>query len=313
MQLPAGRWFHKRRKGIGKGSVMETKALKKQLGAAIAMVLVAAIALGAATFAWFVNNNAVKATGVDVSTSSAVPNLYITNAGKTTDVMAPAGTNKSKLLPVSTSNGADFYDTKHWVGADTTSQNAPQHQYANEYKTAEATADAGVYDEYTFTLGVKNGSMNVYFDSTAGTTNLTPNANMGTAGRFAIKFGDGAWKLFKIGGTATGKGYYTDKVAENATTGDYAVGAKGSDSNKVIEAAPITYSEIGSFAGAINDKGQASANQGANALATISGETTVTVRVWYEGCDPDCVSENAGGQGIQHAITGNLGFVGVAV
>ena len=32
---------------------METKALKKQLGAAIAMVLVAAIALGAATFAWF--------------------------------------------------------------------------------------------------------------------------------------------------------------------------------------------------------------------------------------------------------------------
>ena len=35
---------------------METKALKKQLGAAIAMVLVAAIALGAATFAWFVNN-----------------------------------------------------------------------------------------------------------------------------------------------------------------------------------------------------------------------------------------------------------------
>lgn len=41
---------------------METKALKKQLGAAIAMVLVAAIALGAATFAWFVNNNAVTAS-----------------------------------------------------------------------------------------------------------------------------------------------------------------------------------------------------------------------------------------------------------
>lgn len=57
---------------------METKALKKQLGAAIAMVIVAAIALGAATFAWFVNNNAVTAEGVDVSTTSSVPNLYIT-------------------------------------------------------------------------------------------------------------------------------------------------------------------------------------------------------------------------------------------
>lgn len=71
---------------------METKALKKQLGAAIAMVLVAAIALGAATFAWFVNNNAVKAEGVDVSTSSSVPNLYITSTGKTTDGMTAAGT-----------------------------------------------------------------------------------------------------------------------------------------------------------------------------------------------------------------------------
>ncbi len=40
---------------------METKALKKQLGAAIAMVLVAAVALGSATYAWFANNNSVTA------------------------------------------------------------------------------------------------------------------------------------------------------------------------------------------------------------------------------------------------------------
>ena len=40
---------------------METKALKKQLGAAIAMVVVAAIALGSATYAWFATNNTVTA------------------------------------------------------------------------------------------------------------------------------------------------------------------------------------------------------------------------------------------------------------
>lgn len=78
---------------------METKALKKQLGAAIAMVLVAAIALGAATFAWFVNNNAVTATGVDVSTSSAVPNLYITSTGRTSDGMTAATTNPERAVP----------------------------------------------------------------------------------------------------------------------------------------------------------------------------------------------------------------------
>ena len=36
------------------------KALKKQLAAAIAMVCVAAVALGSSTYAWFVNNTMVK-------------------------------------------------------------------------------------------------------------------------------------------------------------------------------------------------------------------------------------------------------------
>ncbi len=36
------------------------KTLKKQLGAAIAMVCVAAVALGSSTYAWFVSNNTVK-------------------------------------------------------------------------------------------------------------------------------------------------------------------------------------------------------------------------------------------------------------
>ena len=38
------------------------KSLKKQLAAAIAMVMVAAVALGASTYAWFVSNNKVTAT-----------------------------------------------------------------------------------------------------------------------------------------------------------------------------------------------------------------------------------------------------------
>lgn len=52
---------------------MDTKALKKQMGAAIAMVLVAAVALGSATFAWFVSNNTVtaKTTGVKAQSNTA--------------------------------------------------------------------------------------------------------------------------------------------------------------------------------------------------------------------------------------------------
>ena len=288
---------------------METKALKKQFGAAIAMVLVAAIALGAATFAWFVNNNAVKATGVDVSTSSSVPNLYINGAGKTTDGMNAAGSNPSKLYPVSTNSDAiksptpTFYETLHWVsGGD--------HAVADQYQEALVHEEGKtVYADYTFDLGVTNGKMNVYFDSGAATT-LAANAEMGTAGRFAISFDNGTtWKLFKVKGTATDNGYYTD---QGATTGDYWV----KQVDGTLKAVTAEYADFNEYAGSVDEKGQAQA--GNDFLTTLDsanadnhGKVTVTVRVWYEGCDKDCVFENAG-TGIDKAITGNLGFVGVA-
>ena len=284
---------------------METKALKKQLGAAIAMVLVAAIALGAATFAWFVNNNAVTATGVDVSTSSAVPNLYINSTGQTTGEMSTKDNNNPSLLyPVSTNDAVNFYETKHWTSG--TGNNA----VADQYQSAIAReSDKNVYADYTFTLGVSNGKMNVYFDSSDIATTLAANTQMGTAGRFAIKFGDGEWKLFKVKGNATNNGYYTDKAATEDT--DYWVTGAG-DSTKVIKAG---YTNMAKYSGSVDGQGQVQIDKGVDPLATIDstkneGKVTVTVRVWYEGCDKDCVSENAQ-KGIGHAITGNLGFVGV--
>lgn len=285
---------------------METKALKKQLGAAIAMVLVAAIALGAATFAWFVNNNAVTAEGVDVSTSSAVPNLYITSTGKTTDGMSAAGTNPTKLFPVSTNDANAFYETLHWTTGTGDHAVADQYQNALVHETGKT-----VYADYTFDLGVTNGKMNVYFDSSVAATTLAANAQMGTAGRFAIKFGEGDWTLFKVKGTDTQKGYYTD---QDATTGDYWV----KQVDGTLKAVTAQYADFSTYAGSVDAQGQVQAT-GKTALATLDsanavnhGKVTVTVRVWYEGCDKDCVSENAAA-GIASAITGNLGFVGVQV
>lgn len=285
---------------------METKALKKQLGAAIAMVLVAAIALGAATFAWFVNNNAVTATGVDVSTSSSVPNLYITSTGKTIDGMTAAGTNPTKLFPVSTNDANAFYETLHWTTG------TGDHAVADEYQNALVhEKDKTVYADYTFDLGVTNGKMNVYFDSSNAATTLAANTQMGTAGRFAIKFGDGAWTLFKVTGADTQQGYYTD---QGATTGDYWV----KQADGTLKAVTAQYADFSTYAGSVDAQGQVQAT-GKTALATLDsanadnhGKVTVTVRVWYEGCDKDCVSENAAA-GIKNAIKGNLGFVGVQV
>lgn len=286
---------------------METKALKKQLGAAIAMVLVAAIALGAATFAWFVNNNAVTAGTVDVSTSSSVPNLYITSTGQTTGTMTPAEKNPTKLFPVSTNNANVFYETLHWTTGTGDHAVADQYQEALVHETGKT-----VYADYTFDLGVTNGKMNVYFDSSDAATTLAANDQMGTAGRFAISFDNGTtWTLFKVKGTDTQKGYYTD---QGATTGDYWV----KQADGTLKAVTAQYADFSTYAGSVDTQGQVQAT-GKTALTTLDsanadnhGKVTVTVRVWYEGCDKDCVSENAAA-GIKNAIKGNLGFVGVQV
>ena len=280
-----------------KGVRMDTKALKKQMGAAIAMVLVAAVALGSATFAWFVSNNAVTATGVDVTTTSSVPNLYITSVGQTSGTMTAASSNPTKIYPISTPDADNFFETLHWTTGN-------GHAVADKYQTAlPHETDKTNYADYTFKLGVSNGKMDVYFDSSDVATTLKASAAMGTAGRFAVKVNDGQWLMFKVPGTATTKGYYTDK---DATTGDYWV---KSATDGIVAA---TYSDLAAYSGSVNDKGQAVA--GTTKLTTIESgtenEVTVTVRVWYEGCDKDCVSENAG-SGIANAISGNLGFVGV--
>ena len=57
------------------------KTLKKQLGAAIAMVCVAAVALGSSTYAWFVSNNSVTATTTKISAQSNSAYLVIENSG----------------------------------------------------------------------------------------------------------------------------------------------------------------------------------------------------------------------------------------
>lgn len=55
------------------------KALKSQLMASIAMVLVAAIALASSTYAWFVTNNKVDATTTNISAQSNAAFMTITN------------------------------------------------------------------------------------------------------------------------------------------------------------------------------------------------------------------------------------------
>lgn len=76
------------------------KALKKQLMAAIAMVCVAAVALGSSTYAWFVTNNNVKATTSEISAQSnaAFMKIKYNASAKDSDLTADVATLNSKAL-----------------------------------------------------------------------------------------------------------------------------------------------------------------------------------------------------------------------
>jgi|GEM_PF-537859 len=91
---------------------MSTKALRKELLAAIAMVIVAAIALSGSTYAWFAVNNIVTATGMTVKTQVS-NNLFIAGdelAAKDTPATKEFKTAyvtslKALLQPTSTTSG----------------------------------------------------------------------------------------------------------------------------------------------------------------------------------------------------------------
>ena len=92
-----------------------TKSLKKQLAAAIAMLLVAVVALGTASYAWFVSNNTVTATTTNISAQSNSAYLVIDNAAagstKTTSTSAATASETfspdTKLYPAQWKNNFD--------------------------------------------------------------------------------------------------------------------------------------------------------------------------------------------------------------
>ena len=95
---------------------MNSKAIRKQLFAAVAMVLVAAVALGSSTYAWFANNNKVTATGLKATaqTGSSALLIAVNESGisdKNFQTAVKLSTTAQKLAPVSTIDGKNFYYT----------------------------------------------------------------------------------------------------------------------------------------------------------------------------------------------------------
>lgn len=215
---------------------MSVKTLRKQLFAAIAMVLVAAIALGSSTYAWFVSNNTVKATTSTISAQSNAPFLMIDkdsikeNSGTSIEF----GTTNTKLYPSQVVNGE----------AD-----APKFESAYAKKKDEATILAGsrftvgdvsnaVVGEYaikeSFKIGTydaKAGSFkNLVVDSIAISGTDKDNANGLKDALCVLVVCDSNWVVYNATGKVTA---YSDGTAVSGKGDSLAATINAGASNAV--------------------------------------------------------------------------------
>ena len=117
------------------------KALKKQLAAAIAMVCVAAVALGSSTYAWFVSNNQVTA---DVGNITAQSNAAFLQIDKVSNITA--GSTSTEI----TNLNAQLYPVRPVSTTITADKKASEITWETSYaKKADAAASTGKYYNVT--------------------------------------------------------------------------------------------------------------------------------------------------------------------
>lgn len=242
-----------------KGVRMDTKALKKQMGAAIAMVLVAAVALGSATFAWFVSNNKVDATTSKISAQSNSAFMYIRDEKETsTDLLTDeSSVDDAELLPA------------HWV---TSTESAAEGHYKGKDAANFFTAFGTSADENGYVMD-PTSLKKVIAD---GQTEGTPEAAV--AGKYAVK------NLFYVG----------SKGADLTNLKVDSCAIKSADGNAQFDNALRVLVKCGSKWVLCDPAGViASSDEGAVLAPTVSStESKLEMYVFYDGDDAKIYTNN---------------------
>ena len=184
---------------------MSVKTLRKQLFAAIAMVLVAAVALGSSTYAWFVSNNKVTATTTSISAQSNAPFLKIQdtatgitkNSGTAYAYTTPAtatalypaqfdGTKWESAYAEAATTATEKSGTRFTVGASGTHSEATTNNYAFMQSFAIGT-DSETNGSFT---NLRVDSINVTGVDGAGTPEATDKKQIIKALRVLFVCGD---------------------------------------------------------------------------------------------------------------------------
>lgn len=272
---------------------MNSKAIKKQLLAAVAMVLVAAVALGSSTYAWFVASGSVTAKGMKVQ-AQAEGGLAIRYGTGDWGITATAGMTDAKtLLPASTKNMtawsyAKASSAKEYDADTTTRKDITTDVLGTDKKTYNADNPYVVMREFEIRSTANSPKALGLFVSnvtvTAGGTTAEVNRSLSTALRVGVRYEPDATvdnaKSYIYGPVKIG-----DKTdAKNIPTNEYTWYKDNTDPNGT----PVTLDEFGTKA---NGKSQLVA-QGTPIAFDNTNCVKVRVFIWFEGEDHNLYSEN---------------------
>lgn len=253
------------------------------------MVLVAAVALGSSTYAWFVNNTKVTADSVTV-TAKAANTLLISHAnenawGTTAKFKAETAT---EFVPVSTVNATGFFKDSKW-GTET---GATQ---KGEYTAQEFVEADNTKDYFVDSFQVKSSQdCGLYLDSETQFT-TTGNANVLKSMRLALVVDGGKTFFYQVDATpisGSGNSYNTTLVSMAADGVKKAISA--ADDAAVIEADNMSSGDVIALSsGTVTAPGDNTTlveKDDNKKLCDLTANTakTINVYIWMEGCDYDC-------------------------
>ena len=272
---------------------MNSKAIRKQLFAAVAMVLVAAVALGSSTYAWFVASGTVKAEGMKVQAQSESGILIkeLGNDEMSFGTVATITEAAKKLYPASTN------DLSIWYHAN--SGNADE----TKYKPGETNPTTYLAGDYKLCNAQNTDKSALADDLNNDNTNLK---DYRLVKQFAIRsatstaMSDSALAITKVEVTGGNKSQNFNKAIRVGVK----VTAGGAANSAFYVYAPLNSGAFTLAAGYLGDtagiveKNAASSNKSdiltlnANTIPANDTGLVVSIFVWYEGEDPECKTAN---------------------
>lgn len=263
---------------------MKTTSRKRLLISSVAMLLVAMLALGTATFAWFTTDTTTQATGISVQTSKKSLLLVSSRTSEWTDNLNynfGTDTAKKLLQPASSYDGANWYKAQAvngLSGAATT----------GEKITGVGTAAAAEGNVFCNMLNVKN-------------TGAEPAANVkitATISETAVTTGKNYLRVALVPSDCTadnGRGTATVASAEEFRDNIYSAGA---DAAKPVEYVGASVADKkGAIKAADLDVQTKSNSITVNAGTLKQNEAKYYMLiVWFEGQDEDCQDAFAGNE-----------------